>query len=69
MCGANGQSEKLYSEFSGLTTRQYLSMPNIAVMYGAGDAIQMQSPSLISTRPVSVGPAERRLERSADEIV
>jgi hypothetical protein len=58
MYGANGQSEKVHSEFSGLTTRQYFSMPNIAVMYGAGDAIETQSPSSVSTRPVvSVGPA------------
>jgi hypothetical protein len=56
---ANGQSEKVYREFSGLTTRQYYSMPNIAVMYGVGDAIELQSLSSVSTRQVSVGPIER----------
>jgi hypothetical protein len=57
---ANDRSENEYSEFSGLTKRQYCSMPNIAVVCGAGDAIELQSPSSrASTRPVSVDPAKR----------
>uniref|UniRef100_A0A2S2P5R7 Uncharacterized protein n=1 Tax=Schizaphis graminum TaxID=13262 RepID=A0A2S2P5R7_SCHGA len=64
---ANGRSAKVCREFSGLVTRPYCSMSNIAVVYGVDDAIQLQSPSSrASTRPVFADPAERDVQASGD---
>jgi hypothetical protein len=54
-CTTTRSSISIYCEFSGLTTRQYCSMPNIAVMMcGAGDAIETQSPPSVSMPNIHV---------------